>query len=138
MKNTSNNRSSEDYLEAILLLSRELEFVHRIDIARKMGVSQPAVQKAIKILIAGGYISTDGMHIYLTDRGREYAGAVYNRHCVIRSFLCLHGVNEQDADRDACELEHVLSPATFAMMEAYVAANGAGSEQDAKSAPEET
>ena len=123
MKNT-NNRSSEDYLEAILLLSRELEFVHRIDIARKMGVSQPAVQKAIKILIDGGYITTDGMHIYLTERGSEYASAVYNRHCVVRTFLLLHGVNEQDADRDACEFEHVISPATFAMMEEYVASNG--------------
>ncbi len=119
MKQT-NNRSSEDYLEAILLLSRELEFVHRIDIARRMGVSQPAVQKAIKILIDGGYITCDGMHIYLTQSGKEYAENVYNRHCVIRSFLRLHGVNEADANSDACELEHVVSDATFSMMEDYV------------------
>ena len=33
-----NNRSSEDYLENILLLSRELQFVHRIDVARRMGI----------------------------------------------------------------------------------------------------
>ncbi len=118
-----NNRSSEDYLEAILILSEELEFVHRIDIARKTGVSQPAVQKAIKILIDGGYITTDGMHIYLTEAGREYAGAVYHRHRTIRAFLVMHGVNEADADNDACELEHVVSDATFAMMEEYVKQN---------------
>lgn len=118
-----NNRSSEDYLESILLLSRELEFVHRIDIARKMGVSQPAVQKAIKILIDGGYITTDGMHIYLTERGRDYAEAVYNRHCVIRKFLILHGVNAADAERDACEMEHIVSDATFSIMEEYVSKN---------------
>ena len=111
-----NNRSSEDYLEVILLLSRELQFVHRIDIA-------PAVQKAIKILIDGGYITTDGMHIYLTESGKDYAGSVYNRHCVIRTFLLLHGVNKDDADRDACELEHVVSDATFSMMEDYVSKN---------------
>lgn len=115
----TNNRSSEDYLEAILLLSRELEFVHRIDIARRMGVSQPAVQKAIKILIEGGYITTDGMHIYLTERGSGYAEAVYNRHCVIREFLLLHGVNAADAEHDACEMEHIVSDATFSMMEEY-------------------
>lgn len=118
-----NNRSSEDYLESILLLSRELEFVHRIDIARKMGVSQPAVQKAIKILIDGGYITTDGMHIYFTERGRDYAEAVYKRHCVIRKFLILHGVNAADAERDACEMEHIVSDATFSMMEEYVSKN---------------
>ena len=118
-----NNRSSEDYLESILLLSRELEFVHRIDIARKMGVSQPAVQKAIKILIDGGYVTTDGMHIYFTERGRDYAEAVYNRHCVIREFLILHGVNAADAERDACEMEHIVSDATFSIMEEYVSKN---------------
>lgn len=116
----NNNRSGEDYLETILLLSDELEYVHRIDIARRMGVSQPAVQKAIKILIDGGYITTDGMHIYLTEEGRRYAGSVYDRHCVIRAFLRMHGVNEADADSDACEMEHVISSATFAMMCEYV------------------
>lgn len=119
----TNNRSSEDYLECILLLSAEREFVHRIDIARRMGVSQPAVQKAIKILIDGGYITTDGMHIRLTDLGQRYAQSVYKRHCVIRTFLTMHGVNEEDADRDACEFEHVISRATFDMMESYVSGN---------------
>ena len=45
-----NSKSTEDYLEAILLLSRESEYVHRVDVARRLGVSQPAVQKAVKIL----------------------------------------------------------------------------------------
>ena len=115
-----NNRSSEDYLENILLLSRELQFVHRIDVARRMGVSQPAVQKAIKLLIEGGFITTDGMHIYLTERGREYASAVYERHCVICDFLRLIGVEGEAAEVDACEMEHIVSPATFAAMKAFV------------------
>ena len=114
------NQSGEDYLEAILLLSKELEFVHQIDVARKMGVSQPAVLKALKILKTNGYIDTDGLHIYLTGEGEGYAEEVYHRHCVIREFLLLHGVNEKDADNDACEMEHCVSPATFAVMEKYV------------------
>lgn len=114
------NQSGEDYLEAILLLSRELEFVHQIEVARRMGVSQPAVQKALKILKNKGFVDTDGLHIYLTARGDEYAKKVYNRHCVIRKFLELHGVNSADADADACEMEHDVSEATFKMMEDYV------------------
>ena len=42
------NRSSEDYLETILLLSARQSDVHRIDVARAAGVSQPAVQKAVE------------------------------------------------------------------------------------------
>lgn len=114
------NQSAEDYLETILLLSKESEYVHRVEIARKLGVSQPAVQKAIKILQNSGYVEFDGMHIYLTAEGADYAEKVYERHCIIREFLLKHGVNAIDADADACELEHVVSEATFEMMKNYV------------------
>ena len=114
------NQSAEDYLECILLLSKETQFVHRVDVARKIGVSQPAVQKAVRILTESGYVECDGMHIYLTLKGANYAEEVFDRHCTIREFLTLHGVNLKDADEDACELEHVVSPATFEMMKDYV------------------
>lgn len=118
-----NNQSGEDYLETIFLLSGKQEAVHRIDVARAVGVSQPAVQKAIKILIAQGYVKTDGMHIQLTESGREYACSVYERHCTIRTFLQLFGVPEAVADSDACEMEHIISPETYAMMQNYIADN---------------
>ena len=114
------NKSSEDYLEAILLLSRELKNVHQIDVARKMGVSQPAVLKALKLLKSNGYLDTDGLHIYLTRTGTEIAEQVYHRHCVIRQLLIALGVNEEDANADACEIEHCVSPATFSAMENFV------------------
>ena len=117
------NQSVEDYLECILLLSRESEFVHRVDVARKIGVSQPAVQKAVKILQGAGYVECDGMHIYLTQKGEAYAAEIYARHTTLRDFLALHGVNAADADADACEMEHVISEATFEMMKKYVSEN---------------
>lgn len=114
------NKSSEDYLENILLLSRESEYVHRVDVARRVGVSQPAVQKAIRILQGSGFVGCDGMHIYLTEKGEDYARQIYDRHCTIRNFLEILGVNATDADADACEMEHVLSDATYAAMKAYM------------------
>ena len=107
------NQSSEDYLECILLLSRENEFVHRVDVARRIGVSQPAVQKAVKILETGGFIECDGMHIYLTKKGKEYAEEIFDRHCTITSFLEKLGVNPADAEADACKMEHIISKASF-------------------------
>ncbi|MGN1373675.1 MAG: metal-dependent transcriptional regulator [Candidatus Coproplasma sp.] len=117
------NQSAEDYLEAILLLSNELEDVHQIEIARKMGVSQPAVQKALRALKTNEYIVTDGLHIRLTEQGKEYAERVYHRHCTIRTFLTLHGVGYDVADVDACEIEHVISEQTFSAMEEFVDKN---------------
>ena len=117
------NQSTEDYLENILLLSRETEYVHRVDVARRVGVSQPAVQKAVKILEASGFVECDGLHIYLTQNGEEYAEKIYGRHCAIRQFLQLLGVNQADADADACEMEHVLSEATYNAMKEYIEKN---------------
>ena len=120
------NQSGEDYLETILLLSKKQEAVHRIDVARAVGVSQPAVQKAIKILIAQGYVETDGMHIHLTESGRDYAEQVICRHCTIRAFLRLLGVSEEAADADACEMEHIISPETYLAIQRYIENNGKG------------
>lgn len=114
------NQSTEDYLENILLLSRESKFVHRVDVARKVGVSQPAVQKAVKILTASGFVECDGMHIYLTSKGAEYAERIYDRHCTIREFLLGLGVNEKTADADACEMEHIISADTFNAIKKFV------------------
>ncbi len=118
-----NNKSTEDYLECILLLSRETEYVHRVDVARRIGVSQPAVQKAVNILRESGFVDCDGMHIYLTAKGEEYAAKVYERHCIITNFLILHGVNARDAEHDACEMEHLISEASFEMMKKFVESN---------------
>ncbi len=117
------NQSSEDYLETILLLSAEQEDVHRIDVARKSGVSQPAVQKAIKILQDNGYVISHGMHLHLTAEGKKYAEEVYHRHCTIREFLIMLGVNGADAENDACEMEHGISAATFEAIEKFVNKN---------------
>ncbi len=120
----TNNQSAEDYLETILLLSGELNYVHQIDVARRIGVSQPAVKKAMKILISSGYIVMDGLHIYLTESGRTYAEKVYSRHCTVRDFLRAHGVGVEAADSDACEMEHVISEETFDMMRRWLSENG--------------
>ena len=117
------NKSTEDYLECILLLSKEADDVHRVDVARRMKVSQPAVQKAVKILQGSDFVEFDGMHIFLTGKGRDYAEKVYDRHCTIREYLLLHGVNAADADADACEMEHVISAATFDMIKKFVTDN---------------
>ena len=118
------NQSTEDYLECILLLSRENAFVHRVDVARRVGVSQPAVQKAVKILTGQGFVECDGMHIYLTAKGAVYAEKIYDRHCTIRRFLRVLGVNDTDADADACEMEHVLSEASFTAMKNFLEKDG--------------
>ncbi len=114
------NQSEEDYLESILLLSGEVPFVHRIEVAKRMGVSQAAVNKAVKLLCERNYVYEDGKHLYLTEEGRGYASAVYEKHCIIREFFILHGVSPAAAEEDACKMEHLIGGETFSMMKKSV------------------
>lgn len=114
------NQSEEDYLESILMLSGQLPFVHRIEVAKKLGVSQAAVNKAVKLLCEKNYVYEDGKHLYLTEEGKAYASAVYEKHCIIRDFLIRYGVSPAAAETDACKMEHLVGDETFEMMKKCV------------------
>ena len=114
------NQSGEDYLESILTLSQNQAVVHRIDIAKRMNVSQAAVNKAMKILFEKGYLYEDGKHLYLTQTGKLYAEEVYEKHCIIRDYLLKNGVSAEAAEEDACHMEHLISEETFLMMKRFV------------------
>ncbi len=106
------NESGEDYLEAILRLSAQKQDVHSVEVARELGVSKPAVTKAMRILTGKGYVVIRDNHIHLTESGREYAEAVYGKHKMFTRFFVMLGVDERTAEADACRAEHVLSEQT--------------------------
>jgi Mn-dependent DtxR family transcriptional regulator len=109
-----NEQSAEDYLEAILLLTRKKVDVHAVDIASELGFSKPSVSIAIKKLILKGYICINReKHISLTESGMEYAKQIYERHEVLLKWLISVGVSESVAEIDACKMEHVISKETF-------------------------
>ena len=104
------NRSSEDYLETILILSQRLPVVRSIDIATELNFSKPSVSVAMKHLKESGKIDVStGGHITLTQSGKELAEKVYERHRVLAKMLITLGVDEKTANADACEMEHVIS-----------------------------
>lgn len=115
------NQSEQDYLESILTLGREQNVVHRIDVAKKLGVSQAAVNKAVKLLCEKEYVYEDGKHLYLTESGKAYAEAVFEKHCIIREYLMNNGVSAATAEEDACRMEHLISDETFQMMKRALA-----------------
>ncbi len=114
------NQSEQDYLETLLTLGSEQNVVHRIDVAKRMNVSQAAVNKAVKLLCEKEYVYEDGKHLYLTESGKAYAESVFERHCIIREFLLKNGVSAAAAEEDACRMEHLLSEETFQMMKNFV------------------
>lgn len=70
----------------------------------------------MSILKRENYIlmEADG-NIVLTEAGLAKANAVLERHRLLTRFLNENlGVSEEIAEKDACRIEHVISPETFA------------------------
>lgn len=112
--------SREDYLETILVLKREKGAVRSIDVATRMGFSKPSVSRAVSILKEGGYVTIGNIgQLLLTDKGRQVAQNIYDRHCFIKECLMFLGVSPETAEADACRLEHVLSEETLSCMKAH-------------------
>ncbi|MBO5034780.1 MAG: metal-dependent transcriptional regulator [Oscillospiraceae bacterium] len=114
--------SSEDYLEAILILKGEKGAVRSIDVARHLGFTKPSVSRAMSLLRQNGYVvmESDGS-LTLTEAGLAIAEPIYERHCMLTKWLVALGVSPETAARDACRMEHSVSDETFAKMKEHIA-----------------
>jgi DtxR family Mn-dependent transcriptional regulator len=114
--------SGENYLETILKLHNRSGFVRSIDIANELEFTKPSVSRAMSILKKEEYITMERSgQILLTQKGLEKANEVYERHRIIASYLIQTlGLDEEIADKDACRIEHVISPETFEKMKAFM------------------
>ncbi|MCR5798226.1 MAG: metal-dependent transcriptional regulator [Eubacterium sp.] len=119
------NESSEDYLEAILQLSDKLPVVRSVDIAEYMGYKKSSVSVAMKKLRESECINTDKSgFITLTEKGREIALRIYERHRFMTDWLISLGVEKDVAEEDACMMEHDMSIETFNAIKKYVLEKG--------------
>ena len=113
--------SGEMYLEAILVLSRERNFVRSVDVSEYLGYSKPSVSRAVGLLKNGEYITVDpNGGLNLTEKGREIAEKIYERHTLLSELLVRMGVSKETAAADACKMEHAISDETFQAIKNHV------------------
>ncbi len=116
------NKSGEDYLEAVLNIESEKGIVRTTDIAERLNVSKPSVNRAMKVLNAEGYINHETYgKISLTEKGKIHASMVYKRHTTLVRFLReVLNVSEEASNRDACLIEHDVSSETMEKIASYL------------------
>ncbi len=106
------NKSAEDYLETILILSKRLPVVRSVDIAAEMNFKKPSVSVAMKHLRENGYITvSDAGFITLTKQGQAVADRIYERHTFLTNWLTALGIDEGTAGQP-------LTPAVWSMSSA--------------------
>ncbi|MCX2560461.1 manganese-binding transcriptional regulator MntR [Acetobacter farinalis] len=104
----------EDYVELIDDLLTEGQEARQVDIADRLGVSQPTVAKMLVRLVAEGFVTRKPYRgIFLTDAGLALAETVRARHQLVEEFLLALGVDAVTARLDAEGMEHFVSDATL-------------------------
>jgi DtxR family transcriptional regulator, Mn-dependent transcriptional regulator len=121
----SNNESMEMYLETIYILESDHGHAHGAEIAKRLGVSKPSVSKAMKHLKAKGLVNKEHYGtITLTEKGKEVSMKIYSNHRLISMFL-EHSLklDVNEASKNACKIEHVISENMLTAIEKYLEAN---------------
>jgi DtxR family Mn-dependent transcriptional regulator len=114
-------KSLEDYIEVVYVLIHEKNRARVRDIASTLKVKMPSVVKGISELKKLELVTQEPYgDVELTAKGRRIATIILNRHNKIRDFLMLLGVSRRVADKDACQMEHIISAETFDCIRSYL------------------
>jgi DtxR family transcriptional regulator, Mn-dependent transcriptional regulator len=114
----------EDYLETIYRISKASDTVGVTDVAKARKVTVPTARAAVARLVRGGYIRQQHYgKIILNPSGRKLGEQIFGVHRVLRQFLTdALMVDAQEAEQEACRMEHGLSKTTLRRLTLFLEA----------------
>ena len=119
----------DDYVELISDLIREVGEARQVDMAARLGVSQPTVAKMLKRLASVGLIEMiPWLGVFLTAEGEKLAQESRERHQIVENFLLVLGVSPEIARRDAEGMEHHVSEETLVKFREFTLKYGPAAE----------
>ena len=119
----------DDYVELISDLIREVGEARQVDMAARLGVSQPTVAKMLKRLATVGLIEMIPWRgVFLTPEGEKLAQESRERHQLVENFLLVLGVSPEIARRDAEGMEHHVSEETLVKFREFTLKYGPSAE----------
>ena len=114
MREAHKSEATEDYVELIDDLISVNGEARLVDVASRMGVTQPTASKTLARLQREGYIVSEPYRsIFLTPLGKDLADESRLKHQVVFEFLLAIGVNKEAAKRDSEGMEHHVSEETL-------------------------
>ena len=115
----------DDYVELISDLIIEVGEARQVDMAARLGVSQPTVAKMLKRLASVGLIEMIPWRgVFLTPEGEKLAQESRERHQIVENFLLVLGVSPEIARRDAEGMEHHVSQETLEAFRLFTQQHG--------------
>lgn len=112
----------EDYMETISMLSEKKRVVRVKDIAKQLNIKMPSVTSALNKLRDLKLIEYEKYgFVELTENGKIISEHVYNRHRSLAEFFSkVLFLDTDDADKEACKVEHALTPETCVQLHKFM------------------
>ncbi len=119
MKLTS---SQEEYLKTIYILEKNNSKVRVTDIANKLKITKPSVNKAINLLRNMGVINYQAYgEITLTKEGEKYAIEIIKKQDILKMFLIeILDIDEKQAQEEAKAMKYAISQETAKKLNKYI------------------
>lgn len=114
--------SLEEYLKTIYILANTEKQIRVTDIARKLGISKPSVNRALNNLKDIELIEYETYgDIKLTNQGIETAKDIVKRYSTLKLFLTeVLEIDKDVAEIEAKSMKHAISEDTEQKLEAYI------------------
>lgn len=116
----SKSESQEMYLKTILLLRLGNQTSRSVDVANELGYSKASVSRAVSLLKSEKLVEViEGGEIVFTKKGKEKALSVLERYKVLVKILKKLGLDDEEADEEACKLEHVIGDELYVKLKEF-------------------
>ncbi|MCD6236922.1 MAG: metal-dependent transcriptional regulator [Thermoplasmata archaeon] len=114
-------RTVEEYMECIYQLGGADGQVRTKDIAGCMKIAPASVTEMLQKLEKKNYVNYERYRgASLTKKGLKIAKELERRHGALRDFLVALGLDKSTADKDACNIEHVVTSDTVQLLVKFV------------------
>ena len=102
------------YLVTVSELLEEYGYARVSDVARRIGITRGSASITLKGLRQKGLVTEDGRRFLgLSDNGKQVAESVLAKRRIMRDLMVrVLGVAPEQAEKDTCEIEHLLSGET--------------------------
>jgi Mn-dependent DtxR family transcriptional regulator len=116
------SHSAAHHLMAVDDLVNRLGYARVSDIARQLNITRGSVSISLKPMKEAGLIVQDeNRHLRLSETGQRLVDAVKTKRSLIQRLLAeVLGVDSQQAEIDACKMEHLTSNETARRLVAFL------------------
>ena len=115
------HKTIEEYIETIFILEQQEGRAQTGMIASRMGVKPPTITEMLQKLEREGLIHYESYTgATLTRSGKKMARELMQKHRIIADLLEILGIDYKQAETDACQIEHHVSPEALKRLEQFV------------------